>query len=266
MAPESIEIPGDPPLHLRRWSRKGEPVLLLHGLGGNTYWWETCAPLLSGLQCVALDFRGHGDSGWDKSGAYGIPAFVADIERARIALGWDKFHLVAHSMGGRTSIGYASRYNERLKKLVAIDFLPEFSHHMARKYNLAFRVAPPVYPTREEIVPRFRLEPPETVLDRAALDRFAVHCIRQVPGGYAWKFDWKLFHVRYESAMPEFPLVKIPTLIVYGEKSSVMNEQQARDVSAQIRGAETAGIAGVYHHVPLDAPAELARLIRDFLA
>src|SRR5581483_7358990 len=199
MAFETFKVPGDPPLSLTRFGGQGEPVLLLHGLGGNAYWWKDCAPLLAGFEPAALDFRGHGDSGWDPSGAYGVSAFVEDVDRARQALGWDRFHLVAHSMGARVSISYAGRYGERLKRLVAIDFLAEFGKHMARKYKIAGRIAPPVYPTMEAIVPRFRLEPPETMLDRTALDRFALHCIRRVPSGFAWKMDWQLFQVRYES-------------------------------------------------------------------
>lgn len=94
----------DPRLHMRSWGGDGAPLMLLHGMAAHTHWWDTTAPLLSdSFKTVALDFRGMGDSDWRADGDYTTENWVADIEEARHALGWERMVLCGHSLGGRIS-------------------------------------------------------------------------------------------------------------------------------------------------------------------
>src|SRR5438045_9742681 len=87
----------DPRLHLLAWGGGGLPLLLLHGMAGGVHWWDGVAPrLVQGFKPVCLDFAGHGDSGWDAQGRYGLERWVEDVESARHCLGWSKFALVGH--------------------------------------------------------------------------------------------------------------------------------------------------------------------------
>src|ERR687889_308919 len=64
--PTDRAVPGDGiPLHVRDWGGGGRAVVLLHGLASNARIWDEVAPRLvgAGLRVVALDLRGHGDSG-----------------------------------------------------------------------------------------------------------------------------------------------------------------------------------------------------------
>ena len=49
----------------RRWGDRSCPgVVLVHGGGANSRWWDHVAPLLAGeCSVAALDLSGHGDSG-----------------------------------------------------------------------------------------------------------------------------------------------------------------------------------------------------------
>lgn len=62
------------------FGNSGSPVLLLHG-GGQTRhaWYKTAAAITrQGHIAYALDQRGHGDSEWVASGAYGFSDYAAD--------------------------------------------------------------------------------------------------------------------------------------------------------------------------------------------
>lgn len=257
---------GDPALHLAAWDAEGPPVLLVHGMGANTHWWDGVAPLLieGGLRPVAMDFSGHGDSG--RRETYGLADWVSDIETARNALGWPKFFLAAHSLGALVSLEYARRYPERLSALVAIDFLPEVWKSRASRFAKRKAAPTPVYPTMEEPLGRFRLQPEGTILGKDALGELGKHCIKKTPQGWTWKFDWRAFSYEYKPVWPTLPQIKTPTLHIRGEHSTVVNREQFDRIVKETPGSHGVEIPGAHHHVPLDAPQAVAKEILAFLS
>jgi pimeloyl-ACP methyl ester carboxylesterase len=81
----------------------GEPVLFLHGnLSTSTYWEETMLRLPKRFRAVAPDLRGYGlsDQAARIDAMRGTGDWVDDAISLADTLGWDRFHLVAHSLGG----------------------------------------------------------------------------------------------------------------------------------------------------------------------
>jgi 3-oxoadipate enol-lactonase len=81
----------------------GRPLLLVHGFGGAKEdfgdWLEPLAQ--RGWHAVAPDLRGHGQSAKpDDEAAYDWPLFVADVVELVDGLGWERFVVLGHSMGG----------------------------------------------------------------------------------------------------------------------------------------------------------------------
>ena len=96
-------------------------------MAANGHWWDTTVPALKPeFHPVAMDFSGHGDSPWTDDGHYDAALFTNDIEQARRSLGWERFVLAGHSLGGRIALDYAHRFPERLIAVAAVDFLCEF--------------------------------------------------------------------------------------------------------------------------------------------
>jgi 3-oxoadipate enol-lactonase len=102
----------------------GTPLLLLHGFTGAK---EDFADFLDGFadrgwHVVAPDHRGHGGSDQPESeDDYSLAAMAADMLAVADELGWDRFHLLGHSMGGMVAQVMALEHPERLSSLVLMD-------------------------------------------------------------------------------------------------------------------------------------------------
>ena len=97
----------------------GRPLLLVHGFTGAK---EDFADHLSrlaadGWHAVAPDLRGHGVSPAPASG-YGFDAMAVDIVGVADELGWGRFALLGHSMGGMVVQQIALDHEARLESLV----------------------------------------------------------------------------------------------------------------------------------------------------
>lgn len=93
---------------LTRGPLDGEPVLFLHGnLASSTFWEETLGALPERFRGVAPDLRGYGRSDPDAriDATRGVAEWADDVLALADELGWDRFHLVAHSLGG--CVGWA---------------------------------------------------------------------------------------------------------------------------------------------------------------
>src|SRR5579872_5508507 len=56
-------------------------IILLHGIARHAHTFDHIAPqLFRTHQVIALDMRGHGDSGWSPEGAYLVDDYVKDLE------------------------------------------------------------------------------------------------------------------------------------------------------------------------------------------
>lgn len=109
----------------RQWGdASGEPVLALHGWLDNCASFDRLAPLLEGINLVALDMAGHGRSYHRSSHAnYNIWEEAEDIIGVSEALGWRNFSLLAHSRGAIASVITAGAFPNRVKRLALIDGL-----------------------------------------------------------------------------------------------------------------------------------------------
>ena len=116
---------GDIELHYEI-TGKGQPLLLIHGLGSGARDWEMQVPFLSqNFQVVTVDVRGHGQS--DKPpGPYSIPLFAADTIELIRSLDIAPVHIIGISMGGMIAFQVAVDAPEMVKSLVIVNSGPEF--------------------------------------------------------------------------------------------------------------------------------------------
>src|SRR5437879_4243175 len=100
----------------------GEPVILIHGLYSSAMMnWEfpgITKELAKQFQVIALDNRGHGDSGKPKAeGEYG-EKMVEDVVRLMDHLHIAKADVVGYSMGGMIAMKLVTMHPERVRTVV----------------------------------------------------------------------------------------------------------------------------------------------------
>jgi pimeloyl-ACP methyl ester carboxylesterase len=113
-------------LAARSWGEPDRPRLLaLHGWLDNAASFDRLAPLLcEQFHIVALDLPGHGWSGHRPPGAwYHYVDYLGDVLAAADALGWERFGLLGHSLGGTVASVLAAACPERIERLLLIEAL-----------------------------------------------------------------------------------------------------------------------------------------------
>jgi 3-oxoadipate enol-lactonase len=99
----------------------GEPLVLLHPLALSARaWGEFADRLANQFEVIAVDARGHGESGWDGE-SFTMNDLADDVLAVLDGLSLDRAHLVGMSMGGSAAINFAGRYPGRVAGLVLAD-------------------------------------------------------------------------------------------------------------------------------------------------
>ena len=101
----------------------GAPLLLVHGYTGDiTDWRFQVAEFSRTHRVLVFDHRGHGrsDAPADRA-SYTIEQMADDVEAMADRVGFARFHLLGHSMGGAVVQEVALRSPERLLSLTLHD-------------------------------------------------------------------------------------------------------------------------------------------------
>jgi pimeloyl-ACP methyl ester carboxylesterase len=256
-------------IHFLEWGDRGRPgLILVHGGAAHAHWWSFLAPLLADRRHVAaLDLSGHGDSG--RRPAYSLEAWAGEVTAvAREVAFAGPPVVVGHSLGGMIAIQAACDYGDGLAGAVLVDApLRRPDPESVAGSRLRAFLSPGVYPTREEALARFRVVPDQPIPLPFLVEHVAAHSVREVEGGWTWKFDPGVFH------RPRFPMAerlaraRCPVALIYGEHSAVVPPEIAA-YTAEIMGpgAPIVRLPGAYHHLLLDSPLEFVAALAGLLA
>lgn len=100
---------------------RGEPVLMLHGLGATKASFLSSVAALAGrYRTIAIDLPGFGDSTKPLRAPYDARYFAGSVVALLDALGHDRAHLIGNSMGGRVAIEVGLRHPDRVARLALL--------------------------------------------------------------------------------------------------------------------------------------------------
>ena len=266
------------PLAARHW-HAGAPtrVLALHGWLDNAATFDALAPLLPDCEIVALDLPGHGRSGHRAPGAwYHFIDYGSDVIAAADALGWDRFVLLGHSLGGAIASVLAGAVPERIERLWLIEALGPMSTPPAQGPELLGRALREREGLREKALRVFR------DVDEAAQARVSANGLslpaacalaargtRVVDGGFVWSSDARLtltsaIRLTEEQILAYLGAIACPTLLLRADPApkwlpAAMMEAR---ISA-VRDITQLSLPGS-HHLHLEDAGPVAREIAAF--
>ncbi|MCB0976993.1 MAG: alpha/beta hydrolase [Acidimicrobiales bacterium] len=268
---EHVEVEGSD-IHYLAWGEPGRRGLVfVHGGGAHAHWWtHVAAPFARQYRVVALDLSGHGDSGWREK--YSLETWAAEVMAVADDAGIEGPPvIIGHSMGGFVTIATAALHSDRLAGVIVLDSPvtepdPEIGQAQAGQ---AFG-QPKVYPTRAEALAHFRTVPPQEHYLDFVMHHVAARSVREVEGGWSWKFDHHLFSAFTGSirtvALPylhelrcRFALLRAEFGLVTPDIGEFMYQRLGR--SAPVVELPEAG-----HHGMLDEPLVVSTAVRTLLA
>lgn len=267
-------------LAAKTWGpRDGIPVLSLHGWLDNAASYDRLAPLFPEMRWVALELSGHGHSDHRApDSGYHFVDWVHEVVGAADALGWQRFHLVGHSMGAGVASLLAGALPGRLDRLVLLEGLgpltspaEEAPQRLAQSILEAQRLLakqPPPHRDQEVMAERLRAVMGNIHLDNARL--LVRRGSKQVEGGWTWRSDPRLrgtSNMRFteEHVLAFLRRIGVPTLLVWADQGYPFDRGVLDARAACIPDLHVAHVQGG-HHVHMDDPQTVATHMRAFLA
>jgi pimeloyl-ACP methyl ester carboxylesterase len=286
--PERAELVDVGRTTLRTWGW-GDPsdplVLCLHGAYDHGRMFDGLAPRLAamGYHVVAIDFRGHGDSGPLDTG-FAWTLIHVDTALLIRRLGGGPVGFVAHSFGGGQAGGVAAVWPESVRWIVNIDGLgppraalvppDQISDAVRQSFTRTDRAL--LSPRRpwvsiEEMATRRQRNNPRLPDDWVL--HLARHGARQVEGGWVWKAD-PMFGIgtpsefNVEMLEAEMRRVQCPVMVLTGDQDDTWRELTDEELAARIEwlGARHEVVAGTGHYVHIEDPDATMQHIESFLS
>jgi len=258
--------------HYTEWGEATAPALvLLHGVTGHARTWDDEAgALASRYRVLALDQRGHGDSGPAPDGDYTVAAMAGDLTAFADALGLARMTVVGLSMGGRVAIAFAGHAPRRVDRLVVVDIGPDITEAGLLRVGTLMARSPELFRSLDEAIAFQRATNPSYT--DAMLRHRVQHGTRPVPGGLTWKYDRALRDAvrsgTWRDPIDLWPLwrgISCPILLARGADSDVLSAETAKRMLDENPNARLAEVAGAGHTVPGDQPAAFQALLHEFL-
>jgi pimeloyl-ACP methyl ester carboxylesterase len=260
---------GDVTLEIAEAGVGGRPLLMVHGFSGAKEdfgdWFDLLAE--RGWHVVAPDLRGHGASDHPpRTQDYSLELFEADLLTLVDDLGWDRFVLVGHSMGGMIGQSVAIHQPSRLDGVVLMDTVPgPPGGSTMLVMRLALRAA------RVDAVARLLRKPPPGSPE-------SVRRLYAERPGYT---DWlrakvlatSLTMAKAMSAelrngadrLPELAALSLPVLVIVGEHDMPGFVEGSRRMADAIAGATLVLLEGAAHSPQLETPEAWWTALTGFL-
>lgn len=240
---------------------EGDPLVLLHGLGSSTRDWELQVPAFARqFQVITLDLRGHGRSA-KPPGPYSMALFAEDTARLIKELGVEPAHFLGISLGGMVAFQLAIDHPDLVRSLIIVNSTPEIVTRTLKEKTAVWQ--------RLMIVRLMGMRKMGQVLAARFLPRPDQAELREIFIG-RWAENDKSAYLKSMKAVIGWSVaerlreINCPTLVV-GSDGDYFPTSDKETYTKMIPGAELIIVKDSLHALPADKPAELNRMVIDFL-
>jgi 3-oxoadipate enol-lactonase len=249
----------DPVLYYEQ-AGAGEPVVLIHGGQMDRRMWDPQFESWSKkYRVVRYDVRGYGRSA-DPTLPY---SDVDDLLAVLDTLAIPRAHLVGLSLGGRIAIDFTLAHPDRVASLTAVAAGMSGFEFSAGNWPQQLRAA---QDRGGEAAAELWLQDPYMVpaLEHADL----APRIRQLvlENARVWLQNPLLPRRLTPPAAKRLGEIRVPTLVVIGDRDVPDMQRVADALASGIAGARKVVVAGAGHIVNLERPAEFDRAVLGFLS
>jgi epoxide hydrolase 4 len=235
--------------------------------------WRHQLPALAeaGFRAVAPDLRGYGGSDKPRGvGQYRIEKLAQDVADLVAALGHERADVVGHDWGGAVAWRAAMWHPARLRKLAILNspHPADLSRAMRtlrqiRKSWYVFFFQLPFLPERL-VTPRvlrsvFRRTPARKDAYGEAEIAANIDALREPEGPLNY------YRAALRFGGPRWAPIEAETLVIWGERDPFLGNELAQPDPRWVPHVRVERIADASHWVQADAPAEVSRLLVEFL-
>lgn len=252
------------------------PALLLHGGGQTRHAWKRTASRLAshGYFAIAVDLRGHGESGWSADGNYQIDRFAKDVRSVIEELPL-KPVLIGASLGGVASLIAAGEAKVRpvAAAIVLVDITPRVDPAGLDRIRGFMRAhVENGFATLEEVADAIATYLPHRSRPKT-LDGLRKNLRLDADGRYRWHYDPAFVRnmSRNTDGDREGRLtaaaqrVSAPFMLVRGGSSELVSEEAARAFVEQVPNARFVDVQGATHMVAGDLNDAFTEAVLTFL-
>lgn len=244
-----------------------ETLLLYHGYARNMLFWEQWVPLLaSDYRVLRFDARGCGETTKPPpgSGTFTFDQIASDVIGLMDKLGINRVHWVGESSGGIMGLVVALAHPERLHTLTLCDTPFKRPENIATTYTLGevdrasafakYGVGGWCRKTLSYRLDTTKASPELCEWYIAQMDKTPMHVAIE-----------KELMIGRGDLWPSLPNIKVPTLILAGEKSPIAQEEQMKAMKERMPQAKLLLLEGFRHGINLLAPEWCVNEIKKFV-
>lgn len=254
-----------------------ETLLLIHGMAGSSHTWRAIMPQLAKkYRVVAPDLLGHGQSSKPRSD-YSLGAFAVGLRDLLDELGVESATVVGHSLGGGVAMQFLYQHPDYCRRLVLIS-----SGGLGQDVGLILRLlsAPGAELVMPIIAPPFVLRAGDAV--RGWLSSQGLRSPRgaEIWNAYASFGDGRTrdaflrtlrsvvdYRGQAVSALNRLALrADLPALAIWGEEDNIIPVDHAYEALKMRPDCRLEVLPGVGHFAHVEAPAQVADLIDEFIS
>jgi len=253
-------------IHYVDWGGDGKPLVMVHGLDRVARTFDHLATrFTSRYRVVAIDMRGHGDSGWDPKGRYLVEDHVGDLEGVVQQLTLRDLVLWGNSTGGRVVQVFAGKHPDLVSHVISEDVGPERPRQIADNYAKRVQQEQAGWASEEELLAQLKKTNPR--MSPAVLEPYVRYgAKRRADGRIEWKRDPQLVNGFVATDLWRFVRnIKSPILYILGGRSTIVPAETQDELRKTLPNAQLITVPDVGHYPSDERPDDVVRLVDRFL-